>query len=333
MVDGGPGRLNRLLGQEVRPLRFLMPIRLTIWLRDGNVLVVTGRPADGLRAYLARRSRIGLIGGTLLLFILWLSLRQMTRPLQRLTQRVRALGEDLNAEDVRPEGSREVRLLADAFNDMKHRIARLVEERTFMLAGIAHDMRTYLTRLQLRADFIEDDEQRARAVRDLDQMAALLDDSLLFAGLGRGGGERARPVDLATLTRDLIAQHPQADRIAPGALDAGTVTADPAGLARIFANLVDNGLRHAATVTIALERRDGAVRWTFADDGPGVAAADLPRLGTAFVRLDPSRDRRTGGAGLGLAIVRALAKAMGATAAFHSPPGEGLTVEIVFSGD
>lgn len=328
VVDGGPGRFNGLLGERARPLRFLVPIRLTIWLRDGHVLVLTGRPADGLRAYLAQRSRIGLVGGALLLVLLWLALRQTTRPLQRLTHGVRALGRDLHADDVRPKGSREVRTLASAFNDMKHRIAKLVEERTFMLAGIAHDMRTYLTRLQLRADFIGDSEQRARAVRDLEQMSALLDDSLLFASIGSGHRETAGPVDLSALTQDLAAQYNHGGRIRLNLPGTCIVHGDSAGLERIFSNLVENGLRHGETVTIHIERRDSVILWTFADDGPGVDPADLARLGTAYVRLDPSRDRRTGGTGLGLAIVRALAEAMEGTVGFDRSDQGGLAVQV-----
>lgn len=332
VVDGGPGRFNGLLGDRARPLRFLVPIRLTIWLRDGKVLVLTGRPADGLRAYLAQRSRVGLVGGAVLLVLLWLALHQTTGPLRRLTQGVRALGDDLHAADVRPGGSREVRTLASAFNDMKHRIAGLVEERTFMLAGIAHDMRTYLTRLRLRVDLIPDDDQRARAVRDVEQMSALLDDNLLFAGIGRDRRDSTGPVDLAALTRDLAAPYHDGGRVVLDLPGICIVRGDPAGLERIFANLVENALRHAATVTIRIAERDGQVDWTFTDDGPGVPPADLARLGTAYARLDPSRDRRTGGTGLGLAIVRALAEAMEARVLFRAEAGEGLAVQIILAG-
>lgn len=328
VVDGGPGRLNALLGDRARPFRFLVPIRVTVWLRSGEVLVLTGRPADGLRAYFAQRSMLGLVGGSVLLLALWIALRQTTRPLQRLTAGVRALGEDLHADDVRPEGSREVRTLASAFNDMKHRIARLVEERTFILAGIAHDLRTYLTRLQLRAEFIEDPEQRARATRDLEQMSALLDDSLLFASLGQGPRDEAERVDLAALTRDLSALHPHEMRIRLDVPPACPVLANPAGLERVFSNLLDNALRYASTVTVRLESRGRWTIWSFEDDGPGVPAEHLSRLGTAYARLDPSRDRSTGGAGLGLAIVRALTEAMGGTVVFRSGPGRGLHVEV-----
>jgi signal transduction histidine kinase len=238
------------------------------------------------------------------------------------------VGEDLHADDVKPEGSREVRTLACTFNDMKHRIAGLVDERTFMLAGVAHDMRTYLTRLRLRVEMIADDEQRARAVRDVDQMSALLDDNLLFAGIDRTGIARAEPVDLVALTRDLAEVRIDADRITLTAHEPASVMADPAGLERIFGNLIDNGLRHGAHVHVSVISEGDRVLWRFDDDGPGVPAGQLAQLGRAYARIDPSRDRRTGGAGLGLAIVTALAGAMSGTVGFGRSAQGGLAVLV-----
>lgn len=329
VVDGGAGWLTRLLGDRARPLRFLVPIRVTVWLRDGQVLVISGHPADGLRAFLARRNLLGLIGGLVVLVALWLAVRQTTRPLRRLTAGVRAFGEHLAAGDVPVAGSPEIRSLATAFNEMKHRIADLVGERTFILAGIAHDMRTYLTRLRLRTDFIADEVQRARATADLDEMAALLDDGLLVASLHQGPRRRLETVDLTALTGALIADHPDAARITLYEVSPRPVAGDPAGLRRIFANLVDNGLRHGAAVLISLPEEAGGVLWAFDDDGPGVDEAAMPQLGSAFARLDPSRDRRTGGAGLGLAIVRALAGAMGGEVRFARSDEGGLRVAVM----
>jgi len=333
VVDGGPGRLNAWMGDRARPIRFLMPIRVTVWLHSGEVLVLTGRPADGLRAYLIQRSLIGLAGGVLLLLLLWFALRQTTQPLKRLTGRVEAFGANLNAADARVEGSRETRLLAEAFNDMKHRIAHLVGERTLLLAGIGHDMRTYLTRLRLRADYIDDATERGRAERDLEQMGALLDDSLLFAGLRCDPKREIATVNLVALTGDLIAMRPaeEARRITVDGLSASSVRADPAGLERVFGNLVDNALRHATMVSIGIEADGDKLLWRFRDDGSGVRPEELGKLGTPFARLDPSRDRRTGGVGLGLAIVRGLVEAMGGTVAFKSPPSAGLEVTITLS--
>lgn len=328
IVDGGPGRLNRLLGMRARPLRFLAPLRVTIWLRDGRVLIVTGRPSQGMRAFLRQRNILGASAGALLFLLLLVAVRQATRPLVRLTKSVQAFGSDLTVPDAKVEGSREVRDLAGAFNDMKQRIGGLVEQRTFLLAGIAHDLRTYLTRLRLRADFIADDDQRVRTERDLDDMAALIDDSLLFAGIDRAAHGDPVAIDLAALSRAFACARTDAERVHVG--DAGPVIAlgVETGLARIFNNLVDNGLRHGANVLVSVSHRDGHAEWRFDDDGPGVPEGRLAILGQAFARIDPSRDRRTGGAGLGLAIVRALAEAMGGGVAFARSDKGGLRVTV-----
>jgi len=205
-----------------------------------------------------------------------------------------------------------------------------VEERTFILAGIAHDMRTYLTRLRLRTEFIVDPDQHRRAEQDLDQMSALLDDNLLFAGIDRGPPEPMRRIDLAALTRDLVDARIDADRIGVAPALPAMVEADPAGLERIFGNLADNGLRHATHLDIAILREGDRVLWRFDDDGPGVPPEELGRLGQAYHRLEPSRNRMTGGAGLGLAIVRALAETMKGELTFDLPAGGGLRITVAF---
>ena len=327
VVDGGPGRFGRIPDNRARPVRFAAPLRLTVWLRDGRVLVITGRPAPGLSAYLSQRSLIGFVGGLVLIAALWLAMRQTTKPLQRLTIHVRALGTDLHVADAKVEGTRETRALATAFNDMKSRIARLVEERTFILAGIAHDMRTYLTRLGLRVEFIAEPEQRARAEADLAQMAALLDNSLLLASIDKIGIS-LKPVDLAALTHELAEAHPQQERLSLQLPADCRVSGDPNWLARIFTNVVDNGLRYAAHVCVSATARNGMIEWHFEDDGPGVPAEKLGQLGQAFARVDPSRDQRTGGAGLGLAIVTELVAAMQGSVTFKHSTHGGLSVMI-----
>lgn len=328
-IDGGPGLLVRMLGEAARPARFLSPLRVTIWLRDGRVLVVTGRPSDGVRAYLLQRSFLGMFAGLVLILVLLIAVRRTTQPLVRLTDQVRAVGQDIHAPDADVAGSREIRALAEAFNEMKGRIAALVQERTFILAGIAHDMRTYLTRLRLRAEFIDDDTQRDKASADMDAMAALLDDSLLFASLDRqeaAGGER---IDLMGLTRQLVDRRSGA----PGEVEVVAaavpdVLGDAAALERIFNNLVDNGLRHGAYVRVSLSHEGAEAVWAFEDDGPGVPAEAMAMLGQAFARLDSSRDRRTGGAGLGLAITEGLAQSMRGRVIFGRSALGGLRVDV-----
>ncbi len=136
-------------------------------------------------------------------------------------------------------------------------------------------------------------------------------------------------VNLTALTGDLLALHSDEDRLGLDLSPAGHVLGDPPALGRIFDNLVDNALRHASTVTVRNVSDGGKTCWSFEDDGPGVAPDQQLTLGTAYARFDPSRDRQTGGAGLGLAIVCGLAEAIGGSVSFRSKPGRGLHVQVV----
>jgi len=320
------------LTSDTRPARLFAPVSLSISLDDGTALVLTSRPSDNIQAFLGRRSLLGAGAGLLLLVILMVAMRQTMRPVTRLALAVRAYrgdGEDLA---LPVEGAPEVRELARAFNDMKGRISSLIGERTHMLAAIAHDMRTYLTRLRLRAEYIDDAGHRERAVRDLDEMATLLDDTLLLAQGQAARSEPAEPVDVAALIRDAI----EARDADPAKLNVDLpdepvpVRARPLSVRRIVANLVDNSERYAAHVNVALMRRGGQALLVVSDDGPGIMPEMLARLGEPFVRAEPSRNRESGGAGLGLAIVRALAARDGGTVQFENRASGGLRVTVVW---
>ncbi len=335
VVDGGPSWFARWrgVGQAERLVRLVMPIRVTVWLRDGQVLVVTGQPSRGMRHYLTQRSMVALAGGLALLLLMVVAVRKTTQPLVRLADHVRAIGDNLDAPDVRLDGGREVQALAQAFNQMKQRILQLVGERTMILAGIAHDMRTFLTRLRLRAEFIDDPNQQARALADLEAMISLLDDSLLFSRLGtRHDVVALQRIDLAEETRQLAGEldPEEAARVSPVLPDRPLwVQADRSAVARIFNNLVQNGLRHAPSVRVTVGPGGS---WQFDDDGPGVPEEELGTLGQPFRRLDESRDRRSGGTGLGLAIVTGLVQAMGGKTRFSRSELGGLCIHLTLPG-
>ncbi|MBY8826524.1 ATP-binding protein [Hephaestia mangrovi] len=330
-VDARRPLLGRLIGSRPRPARFFAPVSVSISLDGGSALVLTSQPSPTIRRYLRDRSALGAISGLLLLAILLLAVRQTTRPIVRLAKGVRRFGADLGAPDLPMTGPREVRELAYAFNEMKDRIRRLVADRTRMLAAIAHDMRTYLTRLRLRADYIEDPSHRERAERDLDEMSALLDDTLALAA--EDSPDRAnRPViDLGETVRAAIA----ARETPPGRLSLTTspgtmVRASPIAIRRIVDNLVDNSLRYATAVTIVVTTFGDEVHLVVTDDGPGVPSDLVDRIGEPFVRAEPSRNRDHGGAGLGLAIVKSLAIRDGARASFGNSDAGGFKVSIVY---
>jgi signal transduction histidine kinase len=278
---------------------------------------------------------MGALGGLLLLAILTAAVRRATKPLVRLSAGVRRFGSELDAPDVPVEGAREMRELASAYNDMKRRIADLVGERTRILAAVAHDMRTYITRLRLRADFIDDPEQRRKAASDLQEMSAMLDDTLLFARQDASNGPEPMHLDIDAEIEAVVAVRREMEETVW--FDAGAkgaaVRLSPLALRRILANLIDNGLRHGTAVSLSTTREGETVEIRVSDNGPGVPSAALARLGEPFGRLDPSRDRTTGGVGLGLAIVRALAERSGGTVRFANQDGGGLLVCLSFPAE
>jgi signal transduction histidine kinase len=328
----GRGLLARLAPRWAGPGRFAAPSRLAIGLRDQGVLVIEGTPSEPMRLYLRQRAVAGALGGLLVLLAIGLAVRRSTRPLVRLAQGVRQLGPDIAGPDLPVEGPRETRDLALAFNEMKARIGALVAERTRILAAIAHDMRTYLTRLRLRADYIDDADQRQRAVDDLAEMSDLLDDTLLFAKGADGAGEGRTRIDVTAELEALVAlRREMGDRVTlePAGAD-GDILASPLALRRAFNNLIDNGLRYGGEVSISRQSEEGETVIAFADRGPGVREEMIDRLAEPFLRVEPSRGRATGGAGLGLAIVEALVTAQGGRVAFANRPEGGFLVTLRF---
>jgi signal transduction histidine kinase len=329
-IEGAPGRLGRAIRERPGPLHYLSPIRIAVTLNDGEALVIDSRASAFVRDYLRQRALQGLLGGLVVLGALIVAVRQTTRPLVHMSEGVRRFATTLDAPDLPVTGSQEVRDLSTAFNDMKGRIGGLVADRTRILAAVAHDMRTYLTRLRLRAEYIDDPEQRARAVADLEEMALLLDDTLLFARTDGGTPARPERLDLRAELATIVADRQEIGQaVTLNASASVEIMADRLALRRMLANLIDNGLRYGSIVSVTLDV-GGDTRVIVSDNGPGVPAGMLARLGLPYARLDPSRDRSSGGAGLGLAIVRALADQAGARLEIANGDPHGLVVALIF---
>jgi signal transduction histidine kinase len=314
------------------PGRFLEPATLAIALHSGGTLMLVSRPSALLRDFLRQRAGLGAATGLLLLLCLAWAVRQTTRPITMLALNIRAFSTQLDAPDLPATGAPELRELTLAYREMKGRIAELLAERTRILAGIAHDMRTYLTRLRLRAEFIEDADQRQRAASDLADMALLLDDTLLFAQPVAAGRVLERLDLMAEVTGLVTLRRDMGDAVElVNAAGTVIIRADRLALRRALGNLIDNGLRHGNRVVLeVLTPTEGTVPVLVTDDGPGVPPEMLDRLGQAFGRLDPSRDRTSGGAGLGLAIVRALMDRQGGSVSFRNGAEGGLEASLSF---
>ena len=271
---------------------------------------------------------LGLAALLVALVLVW-GAHRMTRPLRAFAEAADRLGLDAQAPALPEHGSRELRQATRAFNRMTARIRRLVDERTLLLAAVSHDLRTMLTRLRLRAEFIEDREQRERAAADLDEMNAMLDATLAFAR-DEAADERPGPVDLAALLRTLVEDLAEAGRSTsydgPRRL---AVSGRPVALRRLFENLLDNASRYGGEARAALERLGGGRVAVLIDDrGPGIPEALRERVFDPFFRLEGSRSRDTGGSGLGLAVVRAIVQRHDGTIRLEDRPGGGLRVRV-----
>ncbi|RYI99163.1 MAG: HAMP domain-containing protein [Acetobacteraceae bacterium] len=264
------------------------------------------------------------------LLILW-AVRRLTRPVRALAEAAERLGRDVNAPPMPEAGPTEVAKAAHAFNTMAERIRRFVGDRTQMLAAIGHDLRTPITRLRLRAEFMDDDEQRRKMLSDLDEMEAMVAATLAFAR-DDSAGEPTAPLDLAALCRTVLdeaadARPDLAEAIGYEGPERLVVQARPVALKRALANLIGNALAYGGAARLVLtapEAPGRPVRLAVEDNGPGIPPESLEAVFQPFRRLEASRNRETGGTGLGLPIARNILRAHGGDVVLRNRPGGGL---------
>ncbi len=260
------------------------------------------------------------------LLSIW-AVRRLTGPVTLLAEAAERLGRDVNAPPLPEHGPDEVVRAAVAFNTMAGRIRRFVQDRTFLLTAIGHDLRTPITRLKLRAEFIDDDEQRTKFMADLDELDAMVSATLVF-GRDTADTEPAVPFDLVALLRTVLddaadARPEAADRLAFTGPAHLTVHGRILALKRVFANLVGNALKYGGAARVALSTADLLATITIEDDGPGLPPDELERVFEPFYRVEDSRNRETGGTGLGLPIARNILRAHGGDVVLGNRPGGG----------
>jgi len=269
---------------------------------------------------------------------LW-AVRRLTLPVRALAEAADRLGRGVNAPPLPETGPAEVATAAHAFNTMAERIRRFVSDRTQMLAAISHDLRTPITRLRLRAEFMEDEEQRRKMLADLDEMEAMITATLAFAR-DDAAAEPSVPLDLAALCRTVLdeaadARPEAAEHVAYAGPEHLTVQARPTALKRALANLVGNALTYGGAARLTLARPEGSgrpVRLAVEDDGPGIPATELESVFQPFRRLEVSRNRETGGTGLGLPIARNILRAHGGDVVLRNRLGGGLAAVVTLPG-
>jgi two-component system, OmpR family, osmolarity sensor histidine kinase EnvZ len=264
---------------------------------------------------------------SILLIVAVLFLRNQIKPILRLADAAESFGKGQQVPNFRPRGAREVRRAAHAFLEMRARVERTMEQRTAMLAGVSHDLRTILTRFKLELALIGDSPEVDAMRKDVDEMSGMLEDYLAFA---RGdSGENAQPTDMALALEELRNDAERDGHRATVAFQGlPVVTVKPAAFKRCLANLVSNAARHAKTISINGRRDHRYLTVTVDDDGPGIPPDKREDVFKPFLRLDSARNQDEGGTGLGLAIARDIARSHGGDITLADSPMGGLRASV-----
>jgi signal transduction histidine kinase len=264
----------------------------------------------------------------------WWGSRWLAQPVRRLVAAAQALTPALAQGRPAPEldeadGTREVRDAASVFNRMAAELSGQFEERGLMIAAISHDLRTPLTRMRLRLETGEVETQvRDRCVDDIREMNRLVESVIeIFRPAETAPPQR---VDLSALAQSAVDDLAEAGASVSFEGPPAVVSADPVALRRVVDNLVGNALRYAGQARVSVDLSAGVTRLVVEDDGPGIPEAELQRVRQPFRRVESSRNRATGGTGLGLYIAQQLVRRQGALLVLGNRPGGGLRAEVVF---
>ncbi|MCR6630053.1 MAG: ATP-binding protein [Magnetospirillum sp.] len=293
---------------------------------------------DGLLEVYVPRKR--LFSSTTYIFVLWMVgtsmlllgiatifMRNQVRSVRKLAAAADSFGKGHEVPNFKPEGATEVRQAAVAFNLMRDRIRRQIQQRTEMLAGVSHDLRTPLTRMKLQLAMMGGTEGSAELEEDVAEMERMVEGYLAFA---RGeGSEKPAPTDVGALLEEVVGRYRrQGSEIDLHVEDKVTMTLRPHALSRALSNLIGNALRYGGHVWVRAGCRPDAVEILVDDDGPGIPAEKRDEVFKAFHRLEHSRNVSTGGVGLGLTIARDIARSHGGDVLLEDSPLGGLRARV-----
>ena len=339
VIAGERGRLSdRRVGRIIRDRvaragmseeeHFLIaPFSVGVRQADGRWKVVHPDVAFGLNDWQQRVVLWFALSALAMSPIAWIYARRLSRPIQVFADAAERLGRDPRAPPLEIKGPAEVATAARAFNEMQERLRRYVEDRTAMMGAIAHDLRTPLTRLRFRIESLPED-QRVKYASDLDQMEEMITATLTFVRDATKAGERT-PLELSSLVESLCDE--MAETGSQTEVEAGdkvVLQGDPLALRRLIANLLENAVKFGGRARARVYRDGGHAVVEIDDDGPGIPENDAEKVFEPFYRREPSRSRQTGGIGLGLAVVRSIARGHGGDVSLINRPGGGLTARV-----
>lgn len=304
-------------------------IDFAVPLADGHWLSIEGHELQGwsgesawaliadyiLRVYVVRI--IGVIG------MCWLAVRLCLRPLKRLSDAANALGDNLDQKPLAVEGPLEVRQAAQTFNAMQKQIVAMVNDQSFFLAAVSHDLRTPLTRMRLRIERLSDLDQRERLKQNIYQMDKMITQVLVY--LQSANQHTCQFIDVDSVLRTLCAELSTPAEPLPVSGRGGMIYANGVLLHRCLQNLLVNAQAYARDITLEVERSSSGVTLRINDRGPGIAPAVLQSITDPFVRADHSRNDQSGGFGLGLSIAKRIAISHKGSLTLSNRDGGGLT--------
>jgi signal transduction histidine kinase len=304
--DDSPRDINlEMIGENV-----VFPGLSAAWERpDGRWAVL--EPQHPLLSPWQLRTLVALgLGALVLAPAAWFTARRLARPIHAFASAAERLGRDPRAPPLPAAGPAEVRTAVAAFNDMQEKLRRYVDERTAMVAAIAHDLRTPLMRLRFLIESAPEDI-RARTIADIEQMDSMISAALAYAR-GEAEGTAHEPLDLGALVSAVVDDMAETGRdVTFQGLGPLRIAGDALGLKRLAANLVDNAVKFGGRARVGLSSADGFAILTVDDDGPGLPPEELERVFEPFHRADASRSSAVGGFGLGLSAARTIARAHG----------------------
>lgn len=306
----------------------ITPFEIGVRQADGRWRVVRPQPAFGLNPWEQAVVSWYLLSALAAAPGAYLMARTLSRPTRLLAEAAERLGRDPQAPPLTVKGSAEISMAAAAFNDMQAKLRRYVEDRTAMVAAVAHDLRTPLTRLRFRIEGVPDD-QREKMEADIEQMEQMISATLAFVRDSSRPGERTR-LELSSLLETLCDEMAEtgADTDVEARGEKVVIEGDPMALRRMFANLLENAVKFGGRARARVFCDTAYAVVEIADDGPGIPPAEVERVFEPFYRREPSRSRKTGGIGLGLAVVRSIARGHGGDVALVNRSGGGLTARV-----
>jgi signal transduction histidine kinase len=325
------------------PLQRPAIMRLRAMGRDmpHEAMLVSVQSADGRWLHAATllrprdtRTVIAMLLQTLLIYAavmipLALVARRIAKPLARLTTRVDQVGRDGDVVPLQNEGPSDIRQLITAFNAMHSRVTTLLSEKDVMLGAIGHDLKTPLASLRVRVESVDDDQERDKMAATINEMATILDDILMLARLGKSG-EASQRTDIGALVESVTEEFASSGAAIEFTAPEQRVIADirPVLIRRALRNVIGNALEYGESARIAVHQYGGKAVIIIDDNGPGIAADKIEEMFEPFVRAEGSRNRETGGSGLGLTIARSILRSHGGDIRLENRVEGGLRVLV-----